>query len=85
MSLGKKSAYLMDKGLPPPDGDQNKAAKTITIWAVLTSLSVATVTVRFIARAVGKKSFGWDDWTMLAALVRLLLAKNITDFPDNLL
>ena len=75
----------MDKGLPPPDGDQNKAAKTITIWAVLTSLSVVTVTVRFIARAVGNKRFGWDDWTMLAALVRFLLTKNPTDFLDNLL
>lgn len=73
----------MDRGLPPPDGDQNKAAKTITIWAVLTSLSIATVTVRFIARAVGNKPFGWDDWTMLAALVRSLLTK--TDFPDSLL
>ena len=85
MSLERKSAYLMDKGLPPPDGDQNKAAKTITIWAVLTSLSVVTVTVRFIARAVGNKRFGWDDWTMLAALVRFLLTKKTTDFLDNLL
>ena len=65
----------MDTGLPPQDGDQNKAAKTITIWAVLTSLSVATVTLRFTARAVGNKRFGWDDWTMLAALVRSLLIK----------
>ncbi|KAM0804621.1 hypothetical protein BDR22DRAFT_817709 [Usnea florida] len=32
----------MDKGPPPPGGDQNKAAKTITIWAVLISLSVIT-------------------------------------------
>ena len=46
----------MDKGLPPLDGDQNKAVKTITIWAVLTSLFVATVTVRFTARAVGGKT-----------------------------
>ena len=65
----------MDTGLPPPDGDQSKAAKTITIWAVLTSLSVATVTLRFTARAVGNKRFGWDDWTMLAALVRSHLTK----------
>ena len=85
VSLERKSAYLMDKGLPPPGGDQNKAAKTITIWAVLISLSVLTVTVRFVARAVGNKRFGWDDWTMLAALVRFLLTKNTTDFPGNLL
>ena len=65
----------MDKGLPPPGGDQNKAAKTITIWAVLTSLSVSVVTVRIIARAMGNKRFGWDDWTMLAALVRSLLTR----------
>lgn len=72
----------MDKGLPPPDGDQNKAAATITIWAVLTSLSVVTVTVRFIARGtVGNKRFGWDDWTMLAALVRFLLDQKHNRFP----
>lgn len=70
----------MDKGLPPPGGDQNRAAKTIIIWAVLTSTSVAVVTVRFIARAVGNKRFGWDDWTMLAALVRSLLTRNTTGF-----
>ena len=65
----------MDKGPPPPGGDQNKAAKTIAIWAVLTSLSIVIVTVRIIARAVGNKRFGWDDWTMLAALVRSLLTQ----------
>ena len=65
----------MDKGLPPPGGDQSKAAQTITIWAVLTSLSVTIVTLRFVARVVGSKRFGWDDWTMLAALVRSLLTR----------
>ena len=70
----------MGKGQPPPDGDQNKAAKTITIWAVLTSLSVATVTVRFTARAVGNKRIGWDDWTMLAALVRSFSTKTHNGF-----
>ena len=57
---------------PPLGGDQSQAAKSITIWAVLLSFSVAIVTVRFIARAKGSKHFGWDDWTMLAALVRSL-------------
>ena len=75
----------MDKGPPPPGGDQSKAAKAITIWAVLTSLSIITVTVRFVARAVGNKRVGWDDWTMLAALVRFLLTKKTIDFPGNLL
>lgn len=65
----------MDKGPPPPGGDQSQAAKLITIWAVLTSLSVIVVTVRFIARVAGSKHFGWDDWTMLAALVRSLLTR----------
>lgn len=65
----------MDKGPPPPGGDQNQAVKLITVWAVLTSLSVVVVTVRFIARAAGSKRFGWDDWTMLAALVRSLLTR----------
>lgn len=65
----------MEKGLPPPGGDQNQAAKMLTIYAILTGLSVAIVAVRFIARAVGKKPYGLDDWTMLAALVRSLLTR----------
>ena len=42
----------MEKGLPPPGGDQKGAAILITTYAVLTTLSVAIVAVRFIARAV---------------------------------
>lgn len=75
----------MDKGPPPPGGDQSQATKLITVWAVLTSLSVAIVTLRFVARAAASKHFGWDDWTMLTALVRSLLTQNATGFPDNLL
>ena len=65
----------MDKGPPPPGGDRSQAAKLVTIWAVLVSLSVAIVAVRFLARTVGSKRYGWDDWTMLAALVRSLLTR----------
>ena len=63
----------MDKGPPPPGGDQSRAPRLITLMAVLISLSVVIVTVRFIARAAGSKRYGWDDWTMLAAMVRFLL------------
>ena len=62
----------MHKGLPPPGGDQNQAAKYITVTAVLTSFSIALVALRFIACAVGSRHAGWDDWTMLAALVSSL-------------
>lgn len=65
----------MDKGPPPPGGDRSQEAKLISIWAVETFLAVVVVTVRFIARATGSKRFGWDDWTMLAALVRSLLTR----------
>lgn len=65
----------MDKGPPPPGGDQNQAARLITVLAVLTSLSIVVVTVRFVARATGSKRYGWDDWTMLAASVRSLLTR----------
>ena len=60
----------MDKGLPPPGVGQNQGAKYTTVSAILTSLSVIIVAFRFIAREVGSKNFGWDDWTMLAASVR---------------
>ena len=62
----------MNRRPPPTDGDQNQAAKILTVTGILTSLSVITVTVRFIARAKGSKHYGWDDWTMLAAVVRFL-------------
>ena len=71
----------MDKGLPPPGGDQNQGAKYITVSAILTSFSVVVVAFRFIARGVGSKEFGWDDWTMLAALVRSLSTRN-TPMPS---
>ena len=70
----------MNKGPSPPGGDQSQAVKLITVWAVLTSLSIVVVTVRFIARATGRKRYGWDDWTMLAALVRSLLTRTQRDF-----
>ena len=66
------SVCAMDKGPPPPGGDQDRAGNFIITTAVLTSISVATVTLRFVARAAGGNHFGWDDWTMLAALVRSL-------------
>ena len=67
----------MNKGPPPTGGDQNQAAKILTVTGILTSLSIVTVIVRFIARAKGSKHYGWDDWTMLAALVRFLFRHRI--------
>ena len=60
---------------PPPGGDQNQATKMITIHAILASLSLIIVSLRFIARTNGGNHFGWDDWTMLTALVGLLLTE----------
>ena len=63
----------MDKGPPPLGGDQDQAAKFVITSAILTSISVAIVALRFIARAVRGNHLGWDDWTMLVTLVRSLL------------
>ena len=60
---------------PPPGGDQNQATKFITIQSLLASLSLIMVSLRFVARTIGSKRFGWDDWTMLAALVRSLFTE----------
>ena len=62
----------MDIGPPPLGGDQDQAGKFIITSAVLTSISVAIVALRFNARAVRGNRFGWDDWTMLVTLVRSL-------------
>ena len=59
----------MERGPPPPGGDESKAGKTIAIHATLTGLSVIAVAFRSVARAKGSKHFRWDDWTMLIALV----------------
>ena len=67
---------------PPPGSGQNQATKLITILAILTSLCLIMVSLRFIARTVGRKHFGWDDWTMLAALVRSLLTYTHSSIAD---
>lgn len=60
------------EGPPPLGGDQSKAAEIKTVHGTLTSLCIIIVILRFIARAKGSKHFSWDDWIMLAALVRSL-------------
>ena len=65
------------EGPPPLGGDQSRAAELKAVHGVLTSLAVIIITVRFVARAKGSKHFSWDDWTMLAAVVRSLFKYRI--------
>ena len=69
-ALAEEEVFAMNRGPPPPGGDQNKAPVLIITHAILTGLAVITVAVRFTARTKGGKHFEWDDWTMLVALVR---------------
>ena len=69
----------MDRGPPPPGGDQDRGPEALVIQTTLTFLAFITVLFRFLARAIGDTAFGSDDWTMLLALVSLLKGSRLRD------
>ncbi|KAL2053771.1 hypothetical protein ABVK25_006076 [Lepraria finkii] len=54
---------------PPTEGDVNKSAAIRIYTGVLISFTILTVTLRFIVRKWVTKIIGWDDWTILLALL----------------
>ena len=67
----------MEKELPPMGGDQNRKPISIVVEAILISLCVVIVPLRFCARYIGSIRYSWDDWSMLMALVRLKGVKEL--------
>ena len=55
--------------LPPPDGNQNRTAPILGMTIGSLVLSCIFVGLRMYTRTFLAKSVGWDDWTMVAALV----------------
>lgn len=54
---------------PPPEGDVNQGPGIIGTLAATTSTCIMIVALRFWVRGRIMKAIGWDDWTILLALV----------------
>ena len=60
---------------PPAPGlnlDASQQPRIIAASVVLIAISTVAVALRFLSRMVSKAGLWWDDWTMLAAMVRVL-------------
>ena len=60
---------VMEKPGPPPKGDQNLGHGIVAVIVVLLTISVIVVALRFATRIWIVRKLGWDDWTILFALV----------------
>ena len=49
----------------------NKGPVVLVVSILMVILAVAAVALRFLSRKLSKAIFWWDDWIILAALVRL--------------
>ena len=62
--------------LPSPDTiDETRQPGIIATVIVVTILAIVVVGLRLATRKWVVKNIGWDDWTMLAAIVRYLKAR----------
>ncbi|KAL8869306.1 MAG: hypothetical protein Q9174_004369, partial [Haloplaca sp. 1 TL-2023] len=52
-----------------PELDQTRGPEVVAAITVLTVLATIAVALRFLARHVARAQYGWDDWTMLFALL----------------
>lgn len=58
---------------PPPDGNQNRTGVILAMVIACQTITSTVVGLRMFTRTFLAKCVGWDDWTILAALV---------SFPD---
>lgn len=52
---------------------QNRGPSLLAVQVAMMVSSATAVVLRFIARRVGPGELWWDDWVILAALVRIIL------------
>ena len=57
--------------IPPPGGDQNRGPAILVTAVVTSSLAVITTMIRLVGRTFIVRSVGWDDYTIVAATVRI--------------
>ena len=73
---------LLTPDTPGLDINATDAPKIIAVSVVLIILSTAAVVLRFISRMLSKAGLWWDDWLIVAALVKpngISKSKNWTD------
>lgn len=59
----------MDATGPPPEGNVNQAPAIIIAGSITVAVATLFVVLRFIVRIWIVKAVGWDDWTILFAIV----------------
>jgi hypothetical protein len=58
----------------PPPIDRNNLGRgpmVVGVTWIFTAVAIAVVGLRFIIRKKRQVSWGWDDWIMLMAVVRI--------------
>ena len=60
-------------GPPPVGGDQNRGPALRDVTIVSFTLVVLALVLRMYSRRFLVRQVGWDDYTIIAATVRLLL------------
>lgn len=60
----------MESTGPPPEGDVDEKTPILIYVVFLITATIAIVVLRFIVRKFITKTIGWDDWTILFALIR---------------
>jgi hypothetical protein len=59
----------MSHSAPPPDDDINKGPLVLALCTVTTSVALIAVGTRIFVRVRIVKNVGWDDYTILGAMV----------------
>lgn len=62
--------------------NENKGPGCIAFAAIMTTLSLVFVSVRFYVRTRIVRAIGWDDWVILLSVVRDSPPAVIGIFPD---
>lgn len=57
--------------------DTTQAPAILATGCVFTALGVLSVLLRFVARRIKRAKIGWDDWTILAALVMFIICEGL--------
>lgn len=60
----------MKAGGPPAEGDANRSTSIRIYTTILITFTIGIVALRFIVRKWITKIIGWDDWTILFAIVK---------------
>lgn len=59
----------MEAGGPPAEGNANRSTSIRIYTTILITFTIGIVTLRFTVRKWITKMIGWDDWTILLAIV----------------